>query len=78
MIKDIFQQKEANKAGIYTVRFYVRGKPVYITIDDEVSMTEPLSFNPFAKHPIDVTFGELDPNNPTIWGMLLEKAYAKI
>jgi hypothetical protein len=41
-------------------------------------MTEPLSFNPFAKHPIDVTFGELDPNNPTIWGMLLEKAYAKI
>ena len=31
----IFITKNVNKAGIYTLRLFVRGKPWLITIDDE-------------------------------------------
>ena len=35
LIKNIFVEQKENKAGIYTLKLYVRGRPVMITIDDE-------------------------------------------
>lgn len=33
-IKDMFLEHEANKAGIYTVKYYMRGKQWVFNIDD--------------------------------------------
>ena len=35
LIKNIFLEQKENKVGIYTIKLYVRGRPVLITIDDE-------------------------------------------
>ena len=35
IIKNIFVEQKENNAGIYTLKLYVRGRPVMITIDDE-------------------------------------------
>lgn len=34
MINDMFITKTKNDAGIYAVRFYIRGKPWVVTVDD--------------------------------------------
>ena len=68
-IKDIFVNKEKNAAGVYTVQFYIRGKPHLITIDDEVL---------WDNHAKDLYFANPNTNNPSIWGPLLEKAWSKI
>jgi hypothetical protein len=36
VIKNAFLTKERNEAGIYAIRFYVRGKPWVVTVDDEM------------------------------------------
>lgn len=36
LVQDIFLTKEKNNAGIYALRFYVRGKPWVVTVDDAV------------------------------------------
>ena len=35
-IKNAFVQQETNQAGIYTVKFFIRGKPMHINIDDSI------------------------------------------
>ena len=35
-VKDMFITNQTNQAGIYTLRFFVRGIPSYITVDDSV------------------------------------------
>jgi hypothetical protein len=35
-IKDIFVTEEKNKAGIYAVKFYIRGKPWIVEVDDRL------------------------------------------
>jgi len=35
-IKDIFLTQEKNKAGIYAVKFYIRGKPWIVEVDDKL------------------------------------------
>ena len=36
LVKDMFVQTEANRAGVYTLKLYVRGKPWLITLDDSM------------------------------------------
>jgi hypothetical protein len=47
---------------------------MYITIDDEFLFRKDfIEFNPK-----DATFAEMNTQNPSLWGMLLEKAWSKI
>ena len=36
--KSVFLTQERNDVGIYAVRFYIRGKPWIVTVDDYVMM----------------------------------------
>ena len=68
-IKRMFVNKEKNQAGVYTVQFYIRGKPHYFTIDDEVLWDD---------NKKDLFFSNPNSNHPSMWGPLLEKAWSKI
>jgi len=35
MVKDLFVIPDTNSVGIYAVKFYIRGKPWIVEIDDE-------------------------------------------
>ena len=68
-IKDVFIQSERTPAGIYTVRFFIRGKPHLITIDDELL---------YNNDQDELFFGNPNQYHPSLWGPLLEKAWAKV
>jgi hypothetical protein len=36
MIRDVFVNTETNDEGIYNVKFYIRGKPWIVTVDDNL------------------------------------------
>ena len=38
LAKSIFLTQEKNDVGIYAVKFYIRGKPWVVTVDDNVMM----------------------------------------
>lgn len=65
-IKDIFINKEFNKAGIYAVEFYVDGFKKKIIVDDFVPIQDKDSLV-FAKIP----------KSNRIWCIIIEKALAK-
>ncbi len=46
IIKDAFLTQETNDAGIYGIRFFIRGKPWVVTIDDEFLFFLPNSPQP--------------------------------
>lgn len=75
MIKDKFIQNKSNKAGIYTIKMYLRGKPTLITIDDTLFFKQDTILSSAKPYP---AYARIDPTNLTIWGPLLEKAWAKI
>lgn len=66
ILKDVFITDTKNDVGIYKLRFFIRGKPWVVTIDDEILLWEN-SLN-FA------SVGE----NKNLWGPLVEKAFAKM
>ena len=41
LIHDAFLTKEQNSAGIFGVRFFIRGKPWVVTVDDEFLFYKP-------------------------------------
>ena len=72
-------QKEVNKAGIYTIRMNVRGRPHLITIDDTLQFENNsflFNYNP-KKKPIPA-YARPNPIHRSLWGPLLEKAWAKL
>ena len=78
LIKEAFVQKETNKAGVYTIKFHIRGKPWLITIDDLFQFEHNNIFNPiFSSKGPNFLFGRLSHEYPSLWAPLLEKAYAK-
>jgi len=36
LVEDVFQVQTVNTAGIYAIKFYIRGKPWIVTVDDEM------------------------------------------
>lgn len=34
VVKNVFLTQEKNDAGVYAIRFYIRGKPWIVTVDD--------------------------------------------
>lgn len=41
LLKQMFLTPEKNAAGIHGLRFYIRGKPWVVDIDDSILYTEP-------------------------------------
>jgi len=39
IIKNAFVNKKVNKEGIYGIRFFIRGKPWVVTVDDQFIMS---------------------------------------
>jgi len=67
-VQSIIQTPVANKNGRYAVRFYLRGVPTVVTVDDRFpcynySQCQPL----FSK-----------PKGKELWAILIEKAWAKL
>lgn len=62
----MFLTSEINEEGIYAMRFYIRGKPWVVTVDDEV-----LFYNGQPEYTKVGADG-------SIWSPLVEKAFAKI
>jgi hypothetical protein len=70
LIKDCFLTTTSNSAGLIGIRFFIRGKPWVVTIDDTFLYQFPSS--PKLK------FAQEDKSNTAMWGPLLEKAWAKV
>lgn len=54
---------------MYTIRFFVKGHPHLITLDDEVL---------FDNKNDELYFSNPSTKSPSLWGPLLEKAWAKM
>eukprot|EP00355_Strombidium_rassoulzadegani_P005559 CAMPEP_0168620598 /NCGR_PEP_ID=MMETSP0449_2-20121227/7231_1 /TAXON_ID=1082188 /ORGANISM="Strombidium rassoulzadegani, Strain ras09" /LENGTH=232 /DNA_ID=CAMNT_0008661631 /DNA_START=347 /DNA_END=1046 /DNA_ORIENTATION=- len=67
LVNEIFLTQEKNKAGIYAIRLFIRGKPWIVTVDDEVIMWRSR----------ELKYAKLGENN-AMWGPLLEKAWSKV
>ena len=72
VVKNIFLTQEKNDAGIYAFKFYIRGKPWVVTVDDYFLFTNNATSG--DRMPYFSTIGR----NQQFWGMLLEKAWAKV
>ena len=68
VLENVFLTKTTNTAGIYAVRFYIRGKPWYVTVDDEF-FTSTYYDNGHSFAPTGA--------NDNLWVPILEKAWAK-
>jgi len=69
----VFLTQTKNSVGIYGVRFFIRGKPWVVTIDDSFLYSKPgANYLPLLK------FAQPNSANTAIWGPLLEKAWAKV
>ena len=68
-VKSMFLN-DKNHAGIYAVRFYIRGKPWIITIDDTILFQNPVAPKPYFAH--------INPIDHSIYPALIEKAWAKM
>lgn len=70
LVKNVFVTQETNSAGIYAFRFYIRGKPWIVTVDDYFLFHS----NGTQR---EAAFNKIGKNNQ-FWAMLLEKAWAKV
>ena len=69
VLENTFLTKEKNSAGIYAVRFFIRGKPWIITVDDYFLYT--------PQYEIPHWYANIGDDN-SLWVPILEKAWAKI
>lgn len=63
--------QEISDKGIYNVRFFIRGKPWIVTVDDYL-LTNTMG------SPYTLVFTQPDPVTGAMWSTILEKAWAKI
>lgn len=74
--KSVFLTQQLNHEGIYAVKFYIRGKPWIVTVDDEVLLTatqKKMGRVRSWQH----LYAHIGDDN-SIWGAILEKSWAKI
>jgi len=67
-VKSIFETTLANRYGKYSVRFFVQGVPVIMTVDDRFPC-----YNNETQEPL---FSK--PKGKELWALLIEKAWAKL
>jgi len=80
-IKNAFVNKLSNKEGIYGIRFFIRGKPWVVTIDDKFLVNMYSEESSVTKKNSDVHMNEMvfaRGKDFALWGPLLEKAWAKV
>ena len=75
-IYDIFLTDEHNAAGIYGIRFFIRGKPWVVDIDDGTLWDS--SVAPGDHLPAGSVFSYPFAANADMWGVILEKAWGKV
>lgn len=68
LIRPVFITDQLNKVGIYTLRFFIRGKPWLVTIDDSILVYTATQEHYFA------------PPGPSgsLWAAIIEKGWAKV
>ena len=82
MIRDVFTHTpEKNAAGIYGVRFYIRGKPWIVDIDDSLVFDlAKVNSAAYASEGLPAGLAFARPKDATsdLWGAVLEKAWGKV
>jgi hypothetical protein len=71
LVENTFVTNTVNDAGIYAVRFFIRGKPWIVTVDDEVAVVNNVDGSS------DLLFADAGAGG-SLWGPILEKAWAKM
>jgi len=71
LVKDMFVTKEKNNVNAHLVRFYIRGKPWVVSVDESLMFYGSSS----TKH---LVFTKVAPDNKSIWAAIMEKAWAKV
>jgi calpain-15 len=66
-LEKLFKVKEINKAGIYSIQFYIDGEIKNVIIDDRIPYDKKSKSTPFCKIS----------KSRNIWPILIEKAWAK-
>mmetsp|Transcript_38563 Transcript_38563/g.58712 ORF Transcript_38563/g.58712 Transcript_38563/m.58712 type:complete len:277 (+) Transcript_38563:460-1290(+) len=74
LVKSIFLNKEDNEAGIYGLRFFIRGKPWVVTIDDVIPFIGSES-SPSLTY---ARLADMPAENGAYWGPVLEKGWSKV
>jgi len=69
-VRSMFLTQTKNEAGIHAVKFYIRGKPWIVEVDDKLLYSNKTKF---AK----LKFAQPSDSN-LMWGPILEKAWAKL
>ena len=72
LLRSLFVNVERNNAGIYGVRFQVRGKPWIVTVDDYLLFKNTQSLTP------QLMFADTSQNGKAVWPAIIEKAWAKV
>jgi hypothetical protein len=72
VIKNAFLTQKRNDAGIYAVRFFIRGKPWVVSVDDQMLFIFPNYTEP------KLVFTRPDKKDHSLWAPILEKAWAKV
>lgn len=70
LVKNMFVTQEVNSIGATAVRFYIRGKPWVVTVDNELLFK-------YQRSPETVFASPADDQN-AMWAAILEKAWAKV
>ena len=73
LIQEAFVTQTDNHAGIYGIRFFIRGKPWVVDVDDYLLFNSPT-------HPVapQLQFAQPEATYGTMWAPILEKAWAKV
>ena len=68
LVRKLFLTQNKNKAGIFALRVFIRGKPYVISVDDNIM------FNKYG----NPAFALLSDDKASAWGLIAEKVYAKV
>ena len=75
MIYNAFTTQEDNSAGIYGIKFYIRGKPWVVDVDDGLVWD---TYYAQGDAPAGLSYNKPFDNNGDMWGAVLEKAWGKV
>ena len=72
LVKNVFLTQNKNKAGIFGIQLYLRGKPYHISIDDNIM------FHNSSAYAYGPVYAALSDDKTAAWSIVIEKAYAKV
>jgi hypothetical protein len=72
LVKNIFLNQNKNKAGIFGIQLYLRGKPYHIALDDNIMF---YNSSAYSYAPV---YSALSDDKTAAWSIVIEKAWAKV